>query len=59
VVPTSMTNEKVSVTFPNGTAAQIDNPLYDYNFHPLDNREINGTVSSVVLAVLSQMYSSS
>ncbi|KAJ4295586.1 hypothetical protein N0V90_007599 [Kalmusia sp. IMI 367209] len=43
VVPTSMTNEKVSVTFPNGTATQIDNPLYDYNFHPLDNKEINGT----------------
>ncbi|KAK7179642.1 hypothetical protein PSPO01_14263 [Paraphaeosphaeria sporulosa] len=43
VVPTSMTNEKVAVTFPNGTAAQIDNPLYDYNFHPLDNKEINGT----------------
>jgi len=40
-----MTVEKVSVTFPNGTNKQIDNPLYDYNFHPLDNREINGTVS--------------
>ena len=39
-----MTDEKVSVTFPNGTATQIDNPLYDYNFHPLDNKEINGTV---------------
>lgn len=39
-----MTNEKVSVTFPNGTTKQIDNPLYDYNFHPLDNKEINGTV---------------
>ncbi|OAG12345.1 Di-copper centre-containing protein [Paraphaeosphaeria sporulosa] len=46
VVPTSMTNEKVAVTFPNGTAAQIDNPLYDYNFHPLDNKEINGTAST-------------
>lgn len=45
VVPTSMTNEKVAVTFPNGTAARIDNPLYDYNFHPLDTKEINGTVS--------------
>ena len=39
-----MTYEKVSVTFPNGTEKQIDNPLYDYNFHPLDNKEINGTV---------------
>ncbi|KAF2008582.1 Di-copper centre-containing protein [Aaosphaeria arxii CBS 175.79] len=43
VIPVSMTEEKVSVTFPNGTAARIDNPLYDYNFHPLDNRQINGT----------------
>jgi tyrosinase len=49
VVPTSMTNEKVSVTLPNGTAVLIDNPLYDYNFHPLDNKEINGTVSHLFL----------
>lgn len=45
-----MTVEQVSVTFPNGTATQIDNPLYDYNFHPLDNREINGTVSTSIFS---------
>ncbi|KAF2123203.1 common central domain of tyrosinase-domain-containing protein [Lophiotrema nucula] len=43
VVPTALSVEKVDVTFPNGTAASIDNPLYDYNFHPLDNSQINGT----------------
>lgn len=46
VVPTSMSVEKVQVTFPNGTSGQIDNPLFDYNFHPLDHTQINGTVSS-------------
>ncbi|KAF1964516.1 Di-copper centre-containing protein [Bimuria novae-zelandiae CBS 107.79] len=47
VVPTSMTVEKVSVMLPDGTTARIDNPLYDYNFHPLDNKEINGTGCSL------------
>ncbi|KAF2449222.1 Di-copper centre-containing protein [Karstenula rhodostoma CBS 690.94] len=54
VVPTSMTNEKVAITFPNGTAAQIDNPLYDYNFHPLDNKEINGTYQTFAQASSAQ-----
>jgi tyrosinase len=31
------------VTFPNGTTAEIVNPLYQYKFHPLDNTQINGT----------------
>ncbi|KAF1952540.1 Di-copper centre-containing protein [Byssothecium circinans] len=43
IVPTSLSNEKTSVTFPNGTTASIDNPLFDYNFHPLDHTQINGT----------------
>ena len=45
IIPLSVSNEKAKVTFPNGTAATIDNPLFDYNFHPLDNTQINGTVS--------------
>ncbi|PVH98840.1 Di-copper centre-containing protein [Periconia macrospinosa] len=43
VYPTAISNVQVQVTFPNGTAATIDNPLYNYDFHPLDNREFNGT----------------
>lgn len=43
VMPTTLTTPLIGVTFPNGTAAQVDNPLFDYNFHPLDNRQINGT----------------
>jgi tyrosinase len=38
-----LTSEKVDITFPNGSAASIANPLYDYNFHPLDHNQINGT----------------
>ena len=45
VMPASFTTTHIGVTFPNGTAAQIENPLFDYNFHPLDNKQINGTVS--------------
>jgi len=45
VIPLAVSNEKARVTFPNGTAALIDNPLFDYNFHPLDHTQINGTVS--------------
>ncbi|CAI6323107.1 unnamed protein product [Periconia digitata] len=41
--PSSMSNEKATVSFPNGTTASIDNPLYEYRFHPLDNTQINGT----------------
>lgn len=44
VYPTAISNEGVQVTFPNGTSATINNPLYKYDFHPLDNREFNGTV---------------
>lgn len=43
VMPVSFTTPRIGVTFPNGTVAQIENPLFDYNFHPLDNRQINGT----------------
>ncbi|CAI6332791.1 unnamed protein product [Periconia digitata] len=43
VYPTAVSNEKIRVTFPNGTAANIDNPLFNYDFHPLNNREFNGT----------------
>ncbi|KAF2182933.1 Di-copper centre-containing protein [Zopfia rhizophila CBS 207.26] len=43
VLPTALSVEKANVNFPDGTSGQIDNPLYDYNFHPLDNTQINGT----------------
>jgi tyrosinase len=45
IVPTAISNEKVQVTFSNGTSASINNPLLDYNFHPLDNTQIVRTVS--------------
>jgi hypothetical protein len=45
IMPASFTTPKIGVTFPNGSVAQIENPLFDYNFHPLDNKQINGTVS--------------
>ncbi|KAF2657265.1 Di-copper centre-containing protein, partial [Lophiostoma macrostomum CBS 122681] len=48
VLPSALTSEKVDVAFPNGTAASIDNPLYDYNFHPLDHTQINGTGCPVI-----------
>lgn len=48
VYPTAISNERVQVTFPNGTSATINNPLYKYDFHPLDNREFNGTVRSPI-----------
>jgi tyrosinase len=45
VIPSALSNEKTRVIFPNGTSASIGNPLFDYDFHPLDNTQINGTVS--------------
>jgi tyrosinase len=45
MIPTIVSTEKVQVVFPNGTSAQIGNPLFQYKFHPLDNTQINGTVS--------------
>jgi tyrosinase len=48
VVPTALSVETVNVNFPDGTTGQIDNPLYDYNFHPLDNTQINGTVRTLL-----------
>ncbi|KAF2006059.1 Di-copper centre-containing protein, partial [Amniculicola lignicola CBS 123094] len=50
VVPTSLSVEKVSVTLSDGSSAQIDNPLYDYNFHPLDHTQINGTFQQTIRA---------
>lgn len=52
IIPLSMSNEKARVAFPNGTAATIDNPLFDYNFHPLDNTQINGTVSRTIPTIV-------
>ncbi|KAF2822336.1 Di-copper centre-containing protein [Ophiobolus disseminans] len=43
IIPLTVSNEKTQVTFPNGTLAAIHNPLFNYNFHPLDNTQINGT----------------
>jgi tyrosinase len=49
MVPTAFVTEKVDVTKPDNTKVSIDNPLFDYNFHPKDNAEINGTVSIAFL----------
>ncbi|KAF2840525.1 Di-copper centre-containing protein [Patellaria atrata CBS 101060] len=35
VMPASMSTKTISVTYPNGTTATIQNPLYTYNFNPL------------------------
>ncbi|KAF2277714.1 Di-copper centre-containing protein [Westerdykella ornata] len=48
VVPTALSNDKVQVTFPNGTTSEIVNPLFEYRFHPLDNTEINADGCSTV-----------
>jgi tyrosinase len=46
IYPTAISNAQVQVTFANGTKASIDNPLYNYRFHPFDTKQINGTVRS-------------
>jgi len=54
VVPTALSAEKVNINFPDGTSGQIDNPLYDYNFHPLDNTQINGTVRTTQITYITR-----
>ncbi|KAF2135447.1 uncharacterized protein K452DRAFT_323045 [Aplosporella prunicola CBS 121167] len=36
ILPGSVSEPTVSVSFPNGTTGQIHNPLYSYRFHPHD-----------------------
>jgi tyrosinase len=43
ILPTSVSSPTISITYPNGTAATIANPLYQYTFHSL----IPGDFSSV------------
>ncbi|KAF2438104.1 Di-copper centre-containing protein, partial [Karstenula rhodostoma CBS 690.94] len=43
VFPAVLSTPKVSVTLQDGSRVEIDNPLYDYSFHPLDNFQINST----------------
>ena len=45
VVPTALSTPTVSVTLRDGSTRVIQNPLYDYDFHPLDRMQINSTVS--------------
>ncbi|KAH7132594.1 hypothetical protein B0J11DRAFT_601212 [Dendryphion nanum] len=42
IFPIVLAQERVQVTFPNNSVAQIDNPLFDYNFHPKE-ASINAT----------------
>jgi tyrosinase len=35
-VPSILRRPNVDVTFPNGTSGTIANPLYRYDFHPLN-----------------------
>ncbi|KAF2709225.1 Di-copper centre-containing protein [Pleomassaria siparia CBS 279.74] len=35
-MPASLRQKTTSVTFPNGTMGEIPNPLYEYDFHPLN-----------------------
>ena len=53
MMPPIVSTPNVQVTFPNGTVKQIGNPLYQYNFHPLDNTQINGTVSILLPLIAS------
>ncbi|KAL5407144.1 hypothetical protein PMIN03_007376 [Paraphaeosphaeria minitans] len=43
VFPVVLRTPRVSVTLQDGFRVEIDNPLYDYIFHPLDNSQINST----------------
>lgn len=36
ILPVSISSETIDITYPNGTQANIPNPLFQYNFHPLD-----------------------
>lgn len=51
VVPRSMVSRTFTVTTPNGTRS-IDNPLYSYRFHPIDQRLFYSPVCYVVAASL-------
>jgi hypothetical protein len=55
VFPTVLRTPRVTVTLRDGEQLEIENPLYDYGFHPLDNRQINSTVrkTSYFHAILS------
>ncbi|PVI06884.1 Di-copper centre-containing protein [Periconia macrospinosa] len=35
LMPTSIADETIPITFPNGTTKSISNPLFKYTFHPL------------------------
>ncbi|KAF2005946.1 Di-copper centre-containing protein [Amniculicola lignicola CBS 123094] len=43
VFPEALSVEKVEVTQPDKLKVQIDNPLFDYDFHPHNQAEINKT----------------
>lgn len=43
-MPTSIRRPTVSVTYPNGTQAEISNPLYRYDFHPLKHDDFAALV---------------
>ena len=38
-MPNSLRRQMEKVTFPNGTEAEISNPLYQYVFHPMDREQ--------------------
>ena len=42
VVPGSIGLQTLKITYPNGTEADIPNPLHEYRFHPLDTNQIVG-----------------
>lgn len=44
-MPNSLRKPTVTVTFPNGTKADIANPLYQYEFHPLNKDDFSALVS--------------
>ncbi|KAF2272084.1 Di-copper centre-containing protein [Westerdykella ornata] len=50
VFPTAFSTERVEVTQPDNNKVVIDNPLFDFDFHPLDNKQINGTGCGYPLA---------
>lgn len=40
IMPRSISQPTISITFPNGTQATVDNPISVYRFHPLKPEEI-------------------
>jgi tyrosinase len=46
VIPSSLRDRMVTINCPNGTVSEVQNPLYRYDFHPLESDVFAPLVSS-------------